>query len=219
MAKTCVACNKSIGLLTVRIPLIDNEEVFICSDCFEKMPSIINDLYHKSVNPYKEELLIIKEDVLSELRQKEFNVETINIVTKFLDYRIRIAKEKIEDDGSIVQKICPICKRKVTYEAGSCSFCGYNFSSFFESFDLKEIAEIYNGRNEQYRNNPFYEYDYIVVPNKIDGSTDKEVIAKIIQEHAFQGWRLKFMYSNETLCGVNVTLSEDVLLFERCIKN
>lgn len=51
------------------------------------------------------------------------------------------------------------------------------FSSGYE-FVNNEIANIYNQRMEQYKRNPFYEYDYIVVPNKSDGSTDKEKIEK-----------------------------------------
>lgn len=39
MAKNCLCCGKNIGLLTVRIPLLENEDLVICSDCFEKMPS------------------------------------------------------------------------------------------------------------------------------------------------------------------------------------
>lgn len=65
-----------------------------------------------------------------------------------------------------------------------------------------------------------------MVQNKGDGSTDKERIAKIIKEHAFQGWRLVTMYSNEIGknalavggVGANSTMCEDILLFERCIK-
>ena len=75
---------------------------------------------------------------------------------------------------------------------------------------------------EQYKRNPFYEYDYIVVPNKSDGSTDKEKIEKIIRNHAMQGWRLITMYSNEigknAIAGVNATMCEDIMVFERCIK-
>lgn len=50
--------------------------------------------------------------------------------------------------------------------------------------------------------------------------------AKIFQEHTFQGWRLVTMYTNEIGenalavggVGVNATMCEDILVFERCIK-
>lgn len=93
--------------------------------------------------------------------------------------------------------------------------------------EYSKIAKIYNERLEQYKRNPFYEYDYIVVPNNSDGSTNKEYIKEIIYNHAMHGWRLITMYSNEigknavALGGIgsNVTMCEDILVFERCIKS
>lgn len=37
MAKQCISCGKGIGLLTVRISLLDSDDLVICADCFEKM--------------------------------------------------------------------------------------------------------------------------------------------------------------------------------------
>ena len=52
MAKNCLCCGKNIGLLTVRIPLLENEDLVICSDCFEKMPSvlILSDVFSSGIN-------------------------------------------------------------------------------------------------------------------------------------------------------------------------
>ena len=225
MAKSCVACGKNIGMLGVRIPLLENEDVVICADCFDKMPPVLNDLYQKKIHPYKDELLDIKENIIQDLRFKSFNTDTINIVTKYLDWKISRANEKVEDDKAIVQKVCPICGNRVSYETTNCSSCGYIFKEEV-IVSKKEIAEIFNGRLEHYNKNAYYEYDYIVVENKLDGYTDKEKIAKIIREHAFQGWRLVTMYTNEIGknavavggVGANATMSEDILVFERCIK-
>lgn len=142
-----------------------------------------------------------------------------------MDSKIARANDKIDDDNAVVQKVCPICQKRVTYESSTCTSCGYVFKEDV-LVSLNEIAEIYNNRIEQYKKNPYYEYDYIVVQNKGDGSTDKEKIAKIIKEHSFQGWRLVTMYSNEIGknalavggVGANSTMCEDILLFERCIK-
>jgi len=226
MAKSCVACGKNISLLGVRIPLLENEDVVICSECFEKMPSVLDELYQKRIFPYKDELIEIKTEVIEELNFKGFNIDTINIVTKFFDWKISKAKEQEQNDYSVVQKVCPICKNKVSYEITDCPACGYFFREEI-IFSKKEIAEIHNGRLEQYKKNAFYEYDYVVVENKLDGSTDKKKITQIIQEHAYQGWRLITMYSNETGhnavavggVGANTTVCEDILVFERCIKS
>lgn len=225
MAKNCITCGKNIGLLTARIPLIDNEDLVICLECFEKMPSILNELYQKRIHPYKSELIAMKNAVLEELNLKGYNQDTINVVTKFFDNKISRTKDKIDDDNSAVQKICPICKKRIAYESTTCTSCGYIFDNS-SLLNQKEIAEIYNNRSAQYKKNPYYEYDYIVIPNKSDGSTDSEKISRIIEEHAFQGWKLITMYSNEIGknalsvggAGVNITMCEDILLFERCIK-
>ena len=96
--------------------------------------------------------------------------------------------------------------------------------------EYQEIAKIYNARLEQIKKNPYYEYDYVVVSNLSDGSTNKERIEEVINNHAMQGWRLITMYSNElgknsmgvavggVGGGTNTTMCEDVMVFERCIK-
>lgn len=211
--------------MTVRVSLIENEDLVICSDCFEKMPPIINELYQKRVYPTKTELKKIKEDVIHQLKTMNFNQDTINVITKFLDDKIARAKDpESSEEGKLLKK-CPICNKNVRYDTEICSDCGFAFA-VVPALEYAEIAKMYNGRIEQYKKNPFYEYDYIVVPNKSDGSTDKESIKRILASHAMQGWKLVTMYSNEigknaiTVGGVggNVTICEDVLVFERCIK-
>ena len=226
MAKQCISCGKNIGLLTVRIPLIGNEELVICADCFEKMPSVLDDLYQKRIYPTKTELLTIQREVIQQLKAQNYNQDTINVVTKFLDDKVARAKNSENSEGGKLLKNCPICKKNVNYDTEICSDCGFCFNTI-SAIEWNEIAKIYNERLEQYKKNPFYEYDYIVVPNKADGSTNKEYIKEIITNHAMQGWRLITMYSNEigknaiTVGGVgtNITISEDVLVFERCIKS
>lgn len=221
MAKNCVCCGKNIGLLTVRIPLLENEDIVVCADCFDKMPSVLNDLYQKRIYPSKTELVTIKEEVMKQLSMENYNKDVINVVTKYLDDKIAKASNPVEKENGVVFKECPVCNKSVNYDAEVCSGCGYSFAKQ-NKFENNEIAEIYNERMEQYRKNPFYEYDYIVVPNKSDGYTDKERIEKIICTHAMQGWRLVTMYSNEigknSIAGLNATMAEDIMVFERCIK-
>lgn len=225
MAKQCISCGKNIGLLTVRIPLIGNEDLVICADCFAKMPSVLDDLYQKRVHPTKPELLTIQEEVLQQLKASNYNQDTINVVTKYLDDKIAIAKTPESSENGKLLKRCPVCNKNVNYDTEICSDCGFSFK-VVSVIEHNEIAKIYNERFAQYKKNPFYEYDYIVIPNKSDGSTDKETIKNIIESHAMQGWRLITMYSNEigknaiTVSGVgsNVTICEDILIFERCIK-
>ena len=226
MAKQCISCGKNIGLLTVRISLLENEDLVICADCFEKMPPILDDLYQKRIHPTKSELLTIKGDAIQQLKTSNYNQDTINVITKYLDDKIAKAKDPENSENGKLLKKCPVCKKNVNYDTEICSDCGYAFN-VVTTIEYNEIAKMYNNRLEQYKKNPLYEYDYIVVPNKSDGSTDKEHIKETIDSHAMQGWRLLTMYSNEigknaiTVGGVggNVTICEDVLVFERCIKD
>ena len=72
-----------------------------------------------------------------------------------------------------------------------------------------------------------YEYDVVTILNKEHGLVDKEQMNKILQAHAADGWRLHTIYSNElgknaiSLLGLgtNSTACEDVLIFERKLKN
>lgn len=230
MAKSCIACGKNIGLLTVRIPLLGNDDLVICSDCFDKMPPVLNDLYQKRIFPTKSELLTIKNEVIQQLRISNYNQDTINVVTKYLDDKIEKAKDpENKEDGKLLKK-CPVCKKNVNYDSEICSDCGFAFN-VVAAMEYKEIAKIYNARLEQIKKNPYYEYDYVVVPNLSDGSTNKERIEEVINNHAMQGWRLITMYSNElgknsmgvavggVGGGTNTTMCEDVMVFERCIKS
>lgn len=225
MAKSCIACGKNIGLLGVRVPLLGTEDLVICSDCFDKMPPIINELYQKRIYPTKNELLAIKDDVMDQLSIDSYNQDTISVVAKFLDEKIEKARESESNEDGALIKICPVCNKRSNYAVSICPDCNYNFN-IDTKLNQNEVAQIYNDRVEQYIKNPFYEYDFIVVPNNSDGTANKEQINKVLISHATQGWRLVTMYSNMigkneiTIAGVgtNVTICEDVLVFERCIK-
>lgn len=197
MADVCSCCGNKVPFLDVDFDYIeiDNESYKICGKCKNKI-----DAYNSGD--------ISVDEVISDATHK-----------KVADYLRNIKL------GVSVKK-CPVCKKNVNYDIEICSDCGYIFN-VVSAIEYNEIAKIYNERLEQYKKNPFYEYDYIVVPNKADGSTNKETIKDIIESHAMQGWRLVTMYSNEigknavALGGVgsNVTMCEDVLVFERCIKS
>lgn len=225
MAKNCIACNKNIGMLSVRIQLLEKEELFICSNCFGKMPPIINELYQERIYPTKTELLAIKEDIIRQLEAENYNRDTLSIVAKFLDIKIEKARESENNEDGAVIKICPVCNKRANYAVSICPDCNYKFN-LDTKLNQKEVAQIYNERIAQYTKNPFYEYDYVIVPNNSDGTTNKEQINQVLISHATQGWRLVTMYSNEigknviTVAGVgtNVTICEEVMVFERCIK-
>lgn len=196
MSDICSCCGKKILFLDVDSDYIeiDNESYRICGKCRSKIGAY--NLGDISVD-----------EVISNTTHE-----------KVADYL------RNNENGKLLKK-CPVCKKNVNYDTEICSDCGFAFN-VVSVIEYNEIAKIYNERLEQYKRNPFYEYDYIVVPNRSDGSTNKETIKDIIESHAMQGWRLVTMYSNEigknaiTVGGIggNVTICEDILVFERCIK-
>lgn len=225
MGLNCISCGKNIGMLTVRIPLLGDESLSICIDCFNKMPVILNELYKKKIYPTRIELERIKDEVMKELHEAGYNQETVSVVSKFLDDKITKAREAENSEDGVIIKSCPICNKKANYVTDVCPDCGYIFEKRLE-IEHGIVAKMYNERLQQYTKNPFYEYDYVVVPNNSDGTTDKEQINNMLISHATQGWRLVTMYSNVVgkneikIAGVgtNVTVCEDIMVFERCIK-
>lgn len=137
MTKNCIACGKNIGLLGVRIPLLDTDDLVICSECFEKMPEIVNSLYRNKVFLEKKELRSIKEDVLKQLSEQKFNQETINVVTEFLDKKIEKAKEGTltQEELELRQKIA---KEKQERKSNFQCTTGYNFEGY-KIIEYKDI--------------------------------------------------------------------------------
>ena len=126
--------------------------------------------------------------------------------------------KKLSDEQ--ILKIVPKIIKKIKYKTIMLSNKEYN-KNYGKDMNMNKIKAVLHNKvlTEMVKDN---EYDYIVVPNKSDGSTDKEKIEKIIRNHAMQGWRLITMYSNEigknAIAGVNATMCEDIMVFERCIK-
>lgn len=135
MAKFCISCGKSIGMLSVRIPLLPNEEQVICSECYERMPEIIDELYRDRIFPSKEELVFFKENVLQQLKASNFNQETLDVVSEFMDNKISYAKNKSGDTYKIrEEELALIEEKKKTFKLTT----GYNF----EGYSITEYIDI-----------------------------------------------------------------------------
>ncbi len=167
MAKQCVSCEKNIGLLAARVSLLEDEDVVICTDCFDKMPSLLNDLYQKRINPSEAELLTIKSEIIQQLKSLNFNQATIDIVEKFLNDELSKSKKSSLSSNANLYKKCPICNKNFNYDAEICSGCGYVFN-LTTAIEYNQIAQIYNERAKQYGKNPFYEYDLLFQTSQME---------------------------------------------------
>ena len=78
--------------------------------------------------------------------------------------------------------------------------------------------------------NDQFEYDIVSILDKEHGVVDVERMSEVITSHASKGWRLAFVVPNETghdsslteldgvSIGINSTLDQNVLIFERRIR-
>lgn len=69
----------------------------------------------------------------------------------------------------------------------------------------------------------YYEYDVVTIANNSSGTVKIDQLRSILSEYSSKGWRLHSIYSNElgknALLGINATVGEDVLIFERRVEN
>lgn len=86
---------------------------------------------------------------------------------------------------------------------------------------------MYDGKNEM----QLYEYETVIIYDTQQGGFNKKQIDEAIKYHAENGWRLKFMLSNElgvnsarigvlgVSSGTNSTIDQQLLVFERRLHN
>lgn len=97
-----------------------------------------------------------------------------------------------------------------------------------EHEEERKNAEIEQGKREYARTvRGLYEYDVVTILNKGHGRIDRDKMLEILSSRACDGWKLHTIYSNElgknalALLGfaINETACEDVLIFERKLKD
>lgn len=78
--------------------------------------------------------------------------------------------------------------------------------------------------------NDIFEYDVVSILDKEHGGVDVERMSEVIAVHASKGWRLVFTFPNEighdsslselagVSIGINSTIDQNILIFERCVR-
>ena len=215
MAECCI-CKKKIGGWGEDKYILDKERGLLC--CYQCAPLIRN--------IENAENLSLLEARVAELRQKLESNEVSPEVMELLEAKMNVAKTDCIE-ANTPEFFCPICGNAMDRDAEECPVCGYkNFvSGRFRTNE--QIAQIYNQRFEQYPRNAMYEYRIETVKDTaILGKFDKSTTEQILLAYAKHGWRLHTAFTNEVgknaafvgIGGVNATIEETVLIFERCIK-
>lgn len=77
--------------------------------------------------------------------------------------------------------------------------------------------------------NDIYEYDMVIIKDKMTGEIDYESIYKVLAEKSEMGWRLVNTFTNEIgknssmfgasgiSAGTNSTIDQVIMIFERCV--
>lgn len=134
MAKKCLACGKNIGMLTVRIPLLEDSDEVICDECFEKMPTQIKELYKGTLRLDHQELLDMKNYIVSETKNKGFEDKVIDYVSAYMDKKIHSLKpsqeqiiKRIVENESLLEEA-----RKKMLFTNSFNFEGYKITEYIK---------------------------------------------------------------------------------------
>lgn len=144
-------------------------------------------------------------------------------------------------------KTCPKCGELIGDSVNECFKCHYNYSygrvitpqeianerkraekEIQDDLDRKKSLE--EMKQDQIKRNPLYEYKIETVTDYSTGEINDAEVQKILLQYSSEGWRLHSIFTNEIGksssttslsflgVGVNATIDQTVLIFERCIK-
>lgn len=137
-------------------------------------------------------------------------------------------------------KTCPKCGELLGDSITVCFNCRYDFNQkrVITSTELaeqreKQIEEAKlkeEQRKIQLEKNSLFEYQVVVVDDFSTGEADTNSIQDALNEWSGKGWRLHTIFTNEIGksllstslikmgLGINSTIDQTILVFERCIK-
>lgn len=198
MAKECINCGRKIGFISG-----EHFDGLLCDNCYNEFGGMT---------------LI--------------NLETETDIDKYIEYYNRIADaiDKKANSGADRERI-----KQGFYERIDVRFhaaTGYGMKEYIqknkENLRKEMEAQEKEVQRVEYAKsfNEFYEYDVVTIINENHGTIDKQEMMRILSEHTKNGWKLHTIYSNELGknalgilgLGINATACEDVLIFERRVK-
>ncbi len=191
MAKECINCGRKIGFISG-----EHFDGLLCDNCYAEFGGMT---------------LI--------------NLETETDIDKYIEYYNKIAGEidKKANPNVDREKIKQCFYKRIDTRFNAVT--GYEMKEYLRKEMEEQEKEI---QHVEYAKsfNEFYEYDVVTIINENHGTIDKQEMMRILSEHTKNGWKLHTIYSNELGknalgilgLGVNATACEDVLIFERRVK-
>lgn len=211
MANCCICGRKIGGWGEDKYVFDSRKEIMSCYKCSQLIRNVINSENDGAYQTNFKEL-----DNTMTLYNIPFDTREI-IESKL--------KEALAERGimSNLKNLCPICGAAVLKEQDACLQCGYQYQEIKYIRPSSQTAEIYNNRKAQLLKNPMYEYQIeTVMDSAVIGKFDADLVQQTITRYAIAGWRLHTAFTNEAgknaVLGINATIDQTVLIFERCIK-
>jgi len=211
MAK-CAACNRDIELKKIITYSYDNKLFKLCPECsnqYEELISANSDVENK-VEAVKYFVGVGRPIYFELNREYSLFQKALSAHDEYIQVKNKIEEEqnKAEEKEKILRQ--EKCKQ--------------------EDSILNRYYEICKAQNDDTPDD-LYKYDLVKIPNLTNGESDIATIYKELSIHAAHGWKLHTIYSNELgknassvgaggiPSGTNSTMCEDILVFEKKIKN
>lgn len=206
----CCICGRKISVFEDKLELEQGKEC-----CYQCAPLIRN------IEKAEDSTLFFAK--VSELSKKmnaahtPYEIRQL-VETKNNDIACQKGFQDNKDDLS-----CPVCGLALDKATEICPKCGATIDNISDNISYTEIASIYNKRLEQINKNPMYEYKVETISDSaVLGKFPKEQLQTLLRNYAITGWRLHSAFTNEigknAVLGINSTINETILIFERCIK-
>ena len=131
---------------------------------------------------------------------------------------------------------CPECGTEWTpemIETGICYECGFDLNKIRQlnrqQKERQQIADAWKAAHPD-ADGKYYQYKTVVVKDKFMGQVNAPEIERVLNEMGYDGWRLVSSFTNEVgknagalgigdvAIGLNATMDETVLVFERVVK-
>lgn len=225
----CSICGKSCGLMSGGKEPYTGHNLLVCNECGALLKQL--DSTTKLLN--NDEFDSVKSAIETAiLKATPQNREIVSSLVKSSEetFKKKLAEKEEADfkntntSSHSVNKdrICPVCKKVIAAHEFKCSNCGYSLEEVFLTKEQKN--SILASKQAQILKNAFYEYKVEIVSDSgVLGKTSKTELEDTIMSYALNGWRLCSVTTNEigknAVLGINTTLNNTILIFERCIKS
>lgn len=211
----CSICGKKLGLFDTRKETVKGRTFSICEEC----GWAIDGVNRANKNGSPSEIKTRKTELAQVAKKCSDSIlreHLLELSTEAGDVSVDKAM------GESSKHFCPICGAKIDDKAGTCSICGYKLRGVYITKEEKQ--ELNKEKFLQFPKNPLYEYAVECIKDSdVLGVLDIGLLEGTIMQYALNGWRLHTAFSSEigknALLGINATVNQTILIFERCIKH